>query len=153
MEWLTTIIGVFLVVMLVGAAFAVAGARGPAASLVGFFAILFVATLAIGVWVEPVGPRVWGFPWLGFLVTTLLLALMIVALTPSPVRRIDPKRRSTESGEPDVQPAPVNPREAISSDRDPQSDGAGAATAVGIFFWLFVIFALIVFAARVSNLF
>lgn len=139
MEWLTTIIGVFLIVLLVGAAFAVAGARGPAASLVGYFALLFLATLAIGVWVEPVGPRVWGFPWLGFLVNTLLISLMIVALTPSP---------ATRTGKPDIQPAPVNPKEAVPDG----TDGAGAATAVGIFFWLFVIFALIVFAARISNL-
>lgn len=148
MEWLTTIIGVFLIVLLVGAAFAVAGARGPAASLVGYFALLFLATLAIGVWVEPVGPRVWGFPWLGFLVTTLLISLMIVALTPSPATRRGATDDRERTGKPDIQPAPVNPKEAVPDG----TDGAGAATAVGIFFWLFVIFALIVFAARISNL-
>ena len=78
---------------------------------------------------------------------------MIVALTPSPATRRDATRRDLTNdrdltGEPEVEPAPLNPREAIPEG----DDGAGAATAVGIFFWLFVIFALIVFAARLSNL-
>lgn len=59
--------------------------------------ILFLATWAGGVWLVPVGPRLWGVAWGSFVVVGLVVALVIVAVTsvderpalegePSPVR-------------------------------------------------------------------
>ena len=42
--------------------------------------ILFFATWAGGIWLAPVGPRVWGESWLGFLVIALLVGLLMAAL-------------------------------------------------------------------------
>lgn len=41
--------------------------------------VLFLATWAGGIWLVPLGPRVWGAYWLGFLVVGILVALIIAA--------------------------------------------------------------------------
>ncbi len=46
------------------------------------FLILFLATWAGGIWVQPFGPTLWGLHWLTFLVVGILVALFIALSTP-----------------------------------------------------------------------
>jgi len=39
--------------------------------------VLFPATWAGGIWLQPFGPQVWGVPWLPFLLTGVILALIL----------------------------------------------------------------------------
>ncbi|MBN2537396.1 hypothetical protein JXB37_03865 [candidate division WOR-3 bacterium] len=81
---------VALVVALVLTAIFGAGFRRHrwGAPLVLFFLVLFLATLAIGVWVEPFGPVLWGVPWLAFAFIGVVLALLLAALIPPPARPV-----------------------------------------------------------------
>src|SRR6056297_885622 len=114
MEWLATLIAALLIALVVGAIFSFAGARGPWASAVWFIVILFLATLAIGVWADPVGPAAFGVPWVGYLVTAIFIGLLIAAATPEyrhGRRHIkDMPLQRDSSFEPDTEPAPVDPR-------------------------------------------
>jgi len=143
MEWLATLFGALLVALLVGAVFSFGGIRGPGDSLLAFFTILFLGTLAFGVWAEPIGPRAFGFRWLSFLVVAVLLGLLVAASVPSDRNRRQhvkdlPLDRDDDL-EPKTEPAPVDPR---------QPGAVGTAIAATIFFWLFLLIALVVVAAR-----
>lgn len=155
MNWLAMVFAVFLIVLLVGTAFSYGGIRGPWQGTVWFFLVLFLGTLAIGAWAEPVGPRAWGVPWLGLIVTAIFVGLLIAITTPSKgSRRQHVKRLPLEddaprgdgghddaSVEPETQPAPLDPRQSI-------DDGAEAATAVNVIFGFFVVFAIILILIR-----
>jgi len=149
MEWLATVLGVIFIVLLVGTAFSASGVRGPWPNLFWFFMLLFLGTLALGVWADPIGPRVAGVPWLGFLVTAILIGLLIAAATPDHRhgRRRPGRSPDRSKGEPDVpfehstQPAPLNPRETT-------RDESGTIAALSIFFWIFAILAIAVVAVR-----
>jgi hypothetical protein len=43
--------------------------------------ILFLATWAGGIWLVPVGPRLWGVAWGSFVVVGLVVALVIAAVS------------------------------------------------------------------------
>ncbi len=139
MEWLATLLAVSVVVLVVGAAFAYSGYRGPWTGIGWFFAILFLATLAFGVWAEPIGPRAWGVPWVGFLVAAVFVALLIAASTPDYRHgRRHAKELPLEADnayEPDQQRPPLNPEQARRQDER-------TTAAVTIFFWVFAIMAL-----------
>ncbi len=55
---------------------------GPAEGLVFFFLILFLAAWAGGVWLTPVGPPLWGVPWVSFLLVGIIIALIVAAGAP-----------------------------------------------------------------------
>lgn len=55
---------------------------GPFDGILYFFAIIFSFTLAMGVWLNPVGPMYKGVPWLAVLGTALLITLLIAELVP-----------------------------------------------------------------------
>jgi hypothetical protein len=86
--------------------------RGPWANLLIFFAILFLATWAGGLWILPFGPMLFGVHWLPFLLAGLIFALVLTAATP--IRR--PRSRS----------------EAIEQARAEESAG----TAMNTFLWV-----------------
>ncbi len=48
--------------------------------LLGFLIILFLATCAVGIWMTPVGPLLFGVSWLPFLIVGLLVALLLTAI-------------------------------------------------------------------------
>lgn len=50
-----------------------------------FFLIVFLATWAVGVWITPRGPTMFGVPWLAFIVIGLVVSLLAAAA--APVRR------------------------------------------------------------------
>ncbi len=143
MEWLATIFGALLVALLVGAVFSVGGVRGPGESLLAFFTVLFLGTLAFGVWAQPVGPRAFGFPWLSFLIVAIVLGLLVAASVPpnrGGRRHVkDLPLEHDDDLEPKTEPAPVDPR---------QTGAMGTVVAASLFFWLFLFVAIAVVAAR-----
>ncbi len=151
MNWLAMVFAVFLIVLLVGTAFSYGGIRGPWQGTVWFFLVLFLGTLAIGVWAEPVGPRAWGVPWLGLIVTAIFVGLLIAITTPSKGRQRqhvkqlplenDNAGRDAADIEPETEPAPLDPRQSV-------DDGVGAAAAVNVIFGFFVLFAIILILIR-----
>ncbi|HEX3593695.1 MAG TPA: hypothetical protein VHU80_01300 [Polyangiaceae bacterium] len=59
-------------------------ARHPGIEPLGVFAlllILFLATWAGGIWLAPVGPRLWGVAWGSFVVVGIFVALLIGAVS------------------------------------------------------------------------
>lgn len=67
-----------------------AGANSPR-TLFALLVILFLTTWAGGIWLLPVGPRVWGAYWLGFLVIALLVGLIIAVARAPHVPAANPK--------------------------------------------------------------
>jgi len=58
--------------------------RHPTIEPVSVFAmllILFLATWAGGIWLVPIGPRLWGVAWGSFVVVGLVVALLIGAVS------------------------------------------------------------------------
>lgn len=107
--------GVFLVALLIGLALALLfayglGRPGPWDGFLWVFLIVFLGAWAIGLWVEPVGPVVWGVAWVPIFFGALLLALLIAAVPPT-----------THTGP----PAP-----------EAEPERAETAAAVGLFFWV-----------------
>ncbi len=52
------------------------------------FLLIFLATWAGGVWLQPYGPLVGGTPWVAFLVVSLLIALLLLAVAAPPPREV-----------------------------------------------------------------
>jgi hypothetical protein len=50
--------------------------------LLAFFLILLFGTWAIGLWITPFGPVLWGGYWLTFLMIGLFIAVLLAAFTP-----------------------------------------------------------------------
>jgi hypothetical protein len=96
--------------------------KGPWASLVLFFLIIFLATWAGGIWVYPVGHPIRGINWMAFLFVGLVIALLLAAAVPS-----NKKTSSVEL---------VDPQEE-------KTHKKVAWGALGIFFWILIV-ALIV---------
>lgn len=113
----------FVFGLLIGLIFyAALGRTGPWDGFVWFFVLLILGTWAIGAWIEPVGPLLWGVAWLPFLVAAVFIALLIAAVTPDVYTR-----RHRRSG-------PALTEETTESEATPDAHDA-AAVAIGIFFW------------------
>lgn len=63
--------------------------------------ILFLATWAGGIWLVPIGPKLWGVAWAGFVAVGFLVALLIGAL-------IGPRDVSTGAEFSRVRPRVIN---------------------------------------------
>lgn len=98
----------------------VLGRRGPwvrsggLGGLLWFFLVIFLGAWAVGVWVDPLGPALWGVTWLPFFFGALVFALLLAALS-------DPPGRSATATGPEAE----------------------ANVALGLFFW-FLLLALVV---------
>jgi hypothetical protein len=55
------------------------GRSGPWASIPVFFALIFLAAWAGGVWIAPMGPVIFGVYWVPFVVFGLIFALLLAA--------------------------------------------------------------------------
>lgn len=125
-----------LVALLIGSVFVFAFGwggddRGGAWSALLFFVlIVWIATWAVGGWVTPVGPLVWGAPVVTFLLLAIVFALVLAAAAPA-----RPRRRYTAG----VPPAPA--------DRAEES----AALGYGIFFWILFSVLLVALVARYAT--
>jgi len=101
--------------------------RGPWASLVLFFMIIFLATWAGGIWLHPIGRPLWGVHWMAFLFVGLVIALLLAAAVPSrqeesSVELVDPKKE--------------------------KADRKAALGALGVFFWVLIIALIVAIIAR-----
>lgn len=74
-----------VIALLIALLLPVSGRRGPAgfAGFFFFFLIFLFAGWAASLWLVPVGPVFYGVYWLGPLVVTLLLALILMAVIPA----------------------------------------------------------------------
>lgn len=64
-----------------------------------FVAILFLTTWAIGVWITPYGPLVWGVPWFALLLVALLVSLLVGVAAPQSAQGGRSGSRTTEVAE------------------------------------------------------
>lgn len=63
---------------------------GPWDSAFLFFIIVFLGTWSIGLWLRPIGPAVFGYYWITFLMIGILIAMIIAAAgPPNTLKRID----------------------------------------------------------------
>ncbi len=93
--------------------------RGPWNSFLPFFAVVFLASWAGGIWFSQLGPSIGGIYWLPYLIMGLIFALLLAAVT-SPFPR-DTTVQFVEAGE-----------------KNPEKE---KAMVLGIYFWI-LIFAL-----------
>ncbi|MFW5867735.1 MAG: hypothetical protein ACOCX2_07970 [Armatimonadota bacterium] len=114
-----------LVVAIVLAALLVYGfgrrAPGPMAGFLFFVVMLFFAVWAGSVWITPIGPDLWGVPWMTMMLVGLIVAMIIAAV---------------------AMPVPSEPTA-------PDEEGIAPPTSVGwgcgLLFWLTI--AVLLFAA------
>jgi hypothetical protein len=102
---------------------------GPFSGLVFFALLLALAIWALGGWLHPIGPPLWGVAWLGYLLVGVLVAFLIAALVPRPPR-----------------PRPRDPRlaEAVEADRAQEAIGL----AFSAFFWVVILLLIGAIVAR-----
>ena len=102
--------------------------RGPWASIPLFFIIIFLSTWAIGAWLSPFGPGLWGGFWLPYFLMGLVVSLLLAASVVSGTKRettielVDTKARAKER--------------------------KLALTTLGVFFWILVAVLIILITAR-----
>ena len=118
MFYLDVIIALIFALALAALLFYPLGRRGPGPmeGILFFFLILFLAIWAGGLWLVPVGPALWGAPWLSFLITGVILALILAAATP-------PRRPVSE-------PPPEPP---------PEGTAGALAVSLGAFFYVLLL--------------
>jgi hypothetical protein len=104
--------------------------KGPWASMVLVFIIIFLATWAGGVWLHPVGVPLWGVHWMAFLFVGLVITLVLAAAVPSA------REEST------VELVDV---------REEKAERKAALGALGVFFWVLVIALVVAIVARYAS--
>jgi len=105
--------------------------RGPWASIPLFFIIVFLSTWAIGAYISPFGPGLWGGFWLPFFLSGLVVSLLLAAAVVSV-----PKRETT------VELIDLKAR---------AKDQKRALTTLGVFFWILVVALIIMIVMRYLN--
>lgn len=78
---------------------------GPWESFGLFFVVLFLLAWAGGVWLVPLGPVLWGSPFLGFVIVGAVAALLLGAIPPA--RPAEPPRSEPGGAVPDPAARPV----------------------------------------------
>jgi len=126
MWWMDLLFAFLVAVLMAGLLVGLTGWRHPsrtgdgAASAVFLLIILTLLVWAGGTWSQPYGPMLWGKYWLPFLVIGLVLALLLAATAPP--RSSRPPHETTS---PEI-----------------ETDGAGIAALLGLFFWLLALLAV-----------
>lgn len=114
------------------------GRTGPWGAWWWFFVIILVAAFVAALWM-PIGPVVWGVAWLPALWVALLFALLIAAATPESRRTVRTTSvERTAAGE-RVRPEGM-PEERLA---DTEEEAAGAAVALGLIFWIFLLLLIV----------
>jgi Ca2+/Na+ antiporter len=116
-----------LVIALILGSIFCAGCRGyrSGSVLAGYLLVLFIATWAAAIWIQPFGPLLWGVPWLVFFMVGLIVALILASLTP-PARR------------------PLHATEALEEAREERA----VAEVFNVFFWILIVCLLVVIVTR-----
>lgn len=78
-ELLIALVFAVLLTLVLSAGF---GRKGPWASVVTFFLVVFLATWTMGIWFVPFGPVLFGVSWLPFLIGGLIVALVMASAVP-----------------------------------------------------------------------
>ncbi len=78
-ELLMALVFALLLTLVLSAGF---GRKGPWASIVTFFLVVFLATWTMGIWFLPFGPVLFGISWMPFLIGGLIVALVMAAAVP-----------------------------------------------------------------------
>lgn len=113
------IIAVIIVALFVGSIFYYGFKRtGPWGSLWSFLLVLFLGTLLVSVWLDPVGPIWWGAAWIDLLFFGLIFALLLAAATPP----------SRQEG--------TYTSDVVTNERDGKH---AAVVAIGLYFWLMLV--------------
>ncbi|MEJ2157493.1 MAG: hypothetical protein P8X96_19355 [Desulfobacteraceae bacterium] len=74
----------FVVALTLSSGFVIATRkRGRRRGFLWLFLLIFFATWAGGVWLQPVGPTIGGVRWIQFLVSGLIILALIALFTPS----------------------------------------------------------------------
>lgn len=129
------ILFVLLIVLAIGALINLARSRADTTvDFVPPFVLFALGTWAVGTWMRPIGPMLWGVHWTSFLVAALLIGLLLAATMAA-------KRRSQK---------PDEARSDPSHDEEAAGSGIGDTTriSVGVFFWAFVAVAVLAIAVR-----
>jgi hypothetical protein len=117
-----------LIVALLFAAMLVYGfgrrAPGPMSGFLFFVAMLFFVVWAGSVWITPIGPDLWGIPWVSMFAIGLIVAMIIAAVA-----------------------APV-PAEPTAPEEEGVAPPASAGWGCGILFWLTIAVLLTAAVAR-----
>lgn len=95
---------------------------GPWGSLWSFLLIIFLGVLLTSAWAAPIGPVWWGAAWVDLLFFGLVFALLLAAASPS-----------------------GSERRAYTSDvvTNEQEGEQSAAVAIGLYFWLTLLFLMV----------
>jgi hypothetical protein len=72
------------------------GEELPPTVLFFLLLVILLGTWAGGIWLVPIGPRLWGASWLGFLIVGLLVSLLVATavVPPSAARALPSSRRA-----------------------------------------------------------
>lgn len=99
-------------------------APGPMAGFLFFAVLLFFVVWAGSVWIAPIGPELWGVPFVTMLLVGLVVAMIIAAV---------------------AAPAPI---ETTAPDQQGVAPPAAAGWGCGILFWLTIAILLAAAVAR-----
>lgn len=89
--------------------------RGPWGGLLFFFLVIFLASWASQLWINPFGPMLFGVAWAPLLFVGVLIAVLLLAAGASAIDK-----------------TPVTPGPEVT----PQE---GSILAIGLFFWILVL--------------
>jgi len=132
---------VLVIVLLITSMFSACGVRcGPWPGVLWLFVMLFLVTWALGVWIRPIGPSLWGAYWVPYLLVAFFLAVLLAATAPVPPRR-PPVQPPGATPLPDSRtPAEIKEQEA--------EEEAAVVITLNVFFWLVLLLAVIAIVAH-----
>jgi hypothetical protein len=89
--------------------------KGPWGGLLFFFLVIFLASWASQLWINPFGPVLFGVAWVPLIFVAVLIAVLLLAMGSSAIDQ-----------------APVRPGPET-------TPGDGSILAIGFFFWLLIL--------------
>lgn len=63
--------------------------RGPWSNILAFFAVVFLAAWAGGLWISPAGPVFMGIYWLPIVLIAFLVGLLLASVPPRPPHQVE----------------------------------------------------------------
>lgn len=109
---------------------------GPWGGFWIFFFLLFFVSLGAGEWAAPAGPVVWGYYWVPVLIAAVIFALLLAAVTPTPV---GPRRFNNGAMR----------KKMVTDKINEEIDTAATVAVLGIFFWILLIILVVAAIAGV----
>ena len=137
------LIFVLVTVLLITSLFSACGVRcGPWPGVLWLFVMLFLVTWALGIWIRPIGPPLWGAYWVPYLLVAFFLAVLLAATAPAPPQ-------------PPVQPPGATPlpgsRTRAEVNEEAAEEEAAVVTTLNVFFWLVLLLAVIAIVVHYAR--